>query len=410
VATVQLFALVVGLIGALTMLIGAHAWGIVWREPSATSLTQLLSIQVLAASLAGVQMALLRAEQRPVADASTQTGSVLLGLLVGLFVVLWFRTATALVAYPIVAASSSFVLAICIRRKRFRWARPAEGRELVKFNSRISVQNLSFFVLASLPMWVVSTSAGAAEVGFFSRAVLIPGMASFAMATALTRALQPYYRHLESAAERQRGVSDAVTVTLAIALPLFGGLAALAPQVVGLWLGPGWERTSALLPPIAIAFGFYVVFTLLANAAELYAKYSAVNYAQLIMLPIAFGWAAITWATGQTAWAAFILLVTTLPGLLFLAFQTERAGISDLWTRRRSLAAQVLVSSLPAVAAWLAANLAGVFLHQSLFLELGIGTLIGGAVFFVSLPRQPAVIILKRRGIWFPSARQTRRR
>jgi O-antigen/teichoic acid export membrane protein len=272
------------------------------------------------------------------------------------------------------------------------------------------VQNLIFFVLAFLPMWVVSTSAGAAEVGFFSRAVLITGMASIALTTALTRALQPYYRHFESVAELQRGVSDAVTVTLAIALPLFGGLAALAPEVIGLWLGPGWERTSALLPPIAIASGFYVVFTVLANAAELNAKFSAVNYAQLVMLPIAFGWAAITWVTGQTTWAAFILLVMTPPGLLFLAFQTERAGISDLWTRRRSLATQVLVSSLPALAAWLAANLAGIFLHQSLFLKLGIGTLIGGAVFFVSLPRQPAVIILKRRGIWFPSARQTRRR
>jgi O-antigen/teichoic acid export membrane protein len=254
-------------------------------------------------------------------------------------------------------------------------------------------------------MWVVSISAGPAEVGFFSRAVLIPGMASTAIATALTRALQPYYRHLDSEAERRRGVSDAITVAVAIVLPLFGGLAALAPQVIGLWLGPGWERTSALLPPIAIAFGFYVVFTLLANAAELYAKFSAVNYAQLVMLPIAIGWASITLATGQTGWAAFILLLMTLPGLLFLAVQTDRAGISNLWTRRRSLAVQVLVSSCPAVAAWLGTKLIGVIFDQSLLWELTIGTLIGAAVLVVSLPRQPAVIILRNRGVWFPTRR-----
>ena len=76
------------------------------------------------APLAVTSAALLRRERRAFADAVTQAGSVIIGLVVGVAAVWIWREPVLLVVSPIVAVSALLLGTLLLRRERYAWASP----------------------------------------------------------------------------------------------------------------------------------------------------------------------------------------------------------------------------------------------------------------------------------------------
>src|SRR5262249_14757520 len=76
-------AAVQGAVGAAVTFLAAPAWAALYDTPDAETLVRWLAIQVGLSPLAVTSSALLRRERRAVADAVTQAGSVIVGLVVG---------------------------------------------------------------------------------------------------------------------------------------------------------------------------------------------------------------------------------------------------------------------------------------------------------------------------------------
>lgn len=329
VAAVVTVSWVSGLLSGLMLIIGAPLWAATWQAPESIPLTRALAVQALFAAPAAAQLALLRREGRALADGAVQAASVVVAMAAGIAVVLSVRDPLALTITPVATSILTLGLATFVRRIRFRLVRPAGLRELLNFASHVSSQNVVFFLLLTAPSWTISVGSGTSALGQFSRASLLAGLPATALTSALTRALQPHYRHLQKPTERRAAVTDAVLVTGGLALAPFLGLAGLGPLVIAVWLGPGWSQAGAYMFPLAVGFGLYAVFTVMANAGEAHRHFRTVRRSQLSMSIPTIALVACGLAWGSPWFAVVMMLVMAVAGLVVLGIGLHRDELLD---------------------------------------------------------------------------------
>ncbi len=319
-------ALLQGLLGATVTLLAAPAWAALYHSPEAEPMVRWLAIQVGVVPLAITSAALLRRERRAVADAATQAGSVIVGLLVGVSVVWAWRSQNLLVVSPIVTAVTMLLSTAALRRRRFSLTRPDRAWSVRRANTQIVLQNVYFFVLAAVPVWLVSRVGNAHELGLYSRASAIPTMVVGAATVGLVRSVQPYYR---SVAPEAHGAAlrDLVVMTGAVGIPVMAVVAACAHPLIEVWLGPNWLGGAPYVPLVAAGAAAYLMFTILANAAETLSFLREVRFAQLAMLPALLVVIALAFANGSAMVASATTLVVALPGLAALIWVLERRGM-----------------------------------------------------------------------------------
>jgi O-antigen/teichoic acid export membrane protein len=341
-----------GLATAVLVWFFADGWVALWAGTSAaTRMLRMLCLQVLLSAPAAVSVALLRRQARPAADAAVQLASVVLGLIAGVVGISVIGTGDALVIAPTVTAALTLLLSSLLARPHEEGSRNEGLPVILGFAWRISNQNVIFFVLMSLPVWAVSRAAGPEELGQFSRALVLTQTPAFALAGAMVRAVQPFYR-LAGEGRLRASVDDSVSLSAWLAFPMFFGLAACAVPTVEVVLGPGWSKTSQLVLPLALGFGLYVVFSVAANAAQTLGAVRQVTIAQSTMLPVCV---AVS-AAGIFADSAFIAAVAfpamLSVGLLVMLHGLSARGIASLGIGLRNLGWHLAAASLAAVVAF----------------------------------------------------------
>ena len=252
--------------------------------------------------------ALLRRERRHWADAVTQGGSVIVGLVVGVAAVWTWREPVLRVVSPILASAGLLLGTVVLRRIRYPWAPPdCEWSVRRAEHADRAAEPLSF-ALSAVPVWLVSRVGDDHELGLFSRASAIPSMVVAAATVGLVRSVQPYYR---SVARENQGAAlrDLVVMTGAVGIPVMTLVAACAQPLITVWLGPAWVDGARYVPIVAAGSAAYLMFTLLANAAETLNHLREVRIAQLAMLPALLVVAVVSYALGSAQVAAATMLV-----------------------------------------------------------------------------------------------------
>lgn len=392
-------SIVSGGVAAGVLILGAPTWAALWNAPGSVYPMRLLSLQTVLAAPGAVQMALLRREQRSGWDAVGQTVPAVVGFACGAALAVVTRSEESLVAAPILTSVTAFAMAFLLRKHRFGLAMPAGASAILRLNRRVSTQNLFFFILTSVPIWVVSLSSSERDLGFFTRAVVIPGMASVALTLTLTRALQPYYRHITRGPQLRAALVDAAVVAATLSLPAFFGLSVLAPQVIDVWLGAGWAPSASVLSPLAVGYGLYVIFAVLSNAAEFLMLLDQVRVAQLAMVPSVAALVVVTLVTSDVMWAAWIMAAMSICGLLTLVWALAREGAIESHRVLGRLFLVALYGLFGAVAAFggrEALKMAG---EHSQATQLVVGATSGAIALAAVLPWQPAWSAAVRRGI-----------
>ncbi|HEX4685259.1 MAG TPA: oligosaccharide flippase family protein [Nocardioides sp.] len=384
-----------GALGAAVTWLAAPAWAALYDTPDAVTLVRWLAIQVGLSPLAVTSSALLRRERRAFADGVTQGGSVVVGLLVGLAAVWIWREGVLLVVSPIVAVITLLVGTLVLRRERYPWESPDKAWSVRRANTQIVLQNLYFFVLSAVPVWLVSQAGSSHELGLFSRASAIPSMVVGAVTVGLVRSAQPYYR---SVAEENRGsaLRDLVVMTGAIGIPVMTVIAATADPLLTVWLGPRWVDGARYVPLVAAGSAVYLMFTLLANAAETLSYLKEVRFAQLAMLPALLAVAAVSFGLGSAMLAAATMLVVALPGLATLVVVLVRRGLDHLGGALRATALQLGVGVVIGGAGWLCAQATG---DLGSWPSLVLSGALVAVLFVVTLPLRPEWSVMRSRGL-----------
>lgn len=385
-----------GCLGAIALIVGAPAWSWAWHAPAATTFSRILALQVLLAAPAAVSLARVRRAGNARADAFIQAVATVTGLALGVLSLYVTGDPLSLTVAPIVGAAMNLLMAQRVARPSSIHG-PFQSKDVLAWTWRISRQNTFFFLLLSLPAWAVSVGTNPFLLGQFSRASLLTGLAATALSTALVRALSPFYREARMG-DLKGAVTDAATVVGGIAMPSFLLLAIIGGRIIDIWLGPGWHEAARIVPLLALGYGVNVVFTVLANAAEMLGQFREVKYAQFAMALVGIALAALLVVSGKLLVGASLILAMSSVGIVVLLVGLRGGPTIDASRLVKSLGVQAAWSLWVAVAAGVALRLGSHFELSNVTSILLTGC-VGMFAWAATLRWQPSWMILRERRV-----------
>jgi PST family polysaccharide transporter len=259
---VALMLATVALAGPLARLYG---------EPLLVPVLRVLALAPFLASLTVVQQALLRRELAFRQLTIRQTAGSLAGGAAGVGLALGGAGVWALVAQQLAGQAVALLVLWQVSRWRPAWRfSPRHFRELLGFGANVLGAGLLRIIGFQADRLLIGYVLGTAEVGYYSVAQRLLLIVSDLLSGSVERIVLPLFAKVQHDPERvRRGLFTAGRILSLAAIPAFAGLAATAPQVIDVGLGPQWRPALAatqLLAPMSLAFSLSFFFAPLMTA------------------------------------------------------------------------------------------------------------------------------------------------
>lgn len=242
VSTAFWFTVVLGAVLGLLVLVLAGPLAAVLGEPELAPILQWLSLGFLVTALGRVPNALMLRDLRFRSLAARGLLANSVGGIVGITLAMLGAGVWALVAQNIVqAAVITLVLFAASRyvpRARFDRARL---RELWSFGSRVLGFDLVNVAYRRGDDLIIGVLLGPVALGFYSVAYRLLMVITDTLARTIQQVAVPTFSRLQDEPERLRtAFSAAVRLNLMVAMPMAGGLAVVAPELVPVVFGAQW--------------------------------------------------------------------------------------------------------------------------------------------------------------------------
>jgi PST family polysaccharide transporter len=242
-----------------------------YSAPLLEPVLQVLAVAPLLAALTVVQQALLRRELRFKALTLRQTIGSLAGGATGVGLALSGAGVWALVGQQLAGQLVALLVLWSVSAWRpgwhFSWR---HFRELFSFGANVLGAGLLRIIGFQADRLLIGYVLGTTEVGYYSVAQRLLMIVSDLLSGSAERIVLPLFARLQHDRERvRRGLFTAGRILSLAAFPCFAGLAATAPLVIDVGLGPQWRPAllaTQLLVPMSLCFSLSFFFAPLLTA------------------------------------------------------------------------------------------------------------------------------------------------
>jgi O-antigen/teichoic acid export membrane protein len=289
ISALSVFGFGFGVFGAVILYLSADWWAALWGAPLSAEPVRWLSISALIFPCYGLASGVMRrvGEFRLLAGVTVLTNVG--GMAIGVFAVVYFRSASSLLVSVIFAQAAATTF-IYIRYRRFLLRSPAirgVRGELV-FTGQLSVSRLLTYFNSNFGRWGVSIGLGSGVLGQWNRADVLTTVPFQQLQASMVQAVYPEFRHDIGTQERSRKLwPDLLALVGWLTMPLSIIAAFVVPAVIPILFGPGWEVAAAVAPPLAIAGGITVCTAVLSAAVEALSRFDWIWRAQFLHLALA---------------------------------------------------------------------------------------------------------------------------
>lgn len=255
------FTLLLGAILTVAILVSAPFVAEFYRMPEVTRAVQELSVLFILMSLSTVPVALcqrdLEFKKLALVDLVCYAcgSSVAIGLAYG------GLGAHSLTIGYLVEAGLTAVIMLGLRPVPFPRLRWHELRDLIGFGSGMTVARIGVYLAEQGDRMIIGRQLDAFSLGLYTRAYDIITYPSAVYHSIVGTVLFPSFSRMQGDPERLgRAFRRALFANAVLLLPASAGLFVLAPELVSMLMGPGWE--SAVLPfqVIAVSLHFRVSY------------------------------------------------------------------------------------------------------------------------------------------------------
>ncbi|GGG21822.1 hypothetical protein GCM10007304_39570 [Rhodococcoides trifolii] len=263
-------ALISGAVVSMALLLSANLWSDLWGTPEAVNPTRIIALFVLAAPQSVVMQGVARRRgSYKLLAISTVTANVV-GMGVGVACALQFRSASALVVSPIL---SQVLVPILIQIGLRRFYYPAFDKEISKtitpFVGKVLVFGLLAYAGRNVPRIAVSRFLGSSVYGNWNRSDVLTSMPLQTVETAIVQVVYPEFRH--DILDRKRAHDNWANMMLLVAwigVPTSVGLGVVAPHLIPILFGPGWQIAAIIAPGLALASGLQMPGSVLSSGLQ----------------------------------------------------------------------------------------------------------------------------------------------
>jgi O-antigen/teichoic acid export membrane protein len=259
----------------------------------------------------------------------------------------WLRSYWALAIGMVCGRLTGVAISYALHPFRPRWSLSRAG-DLLHFSLWLVGLNLTGFLKDRAPDFIVGKLAGAHALGMWSVANELSSMVGTELIAPMNRAALPTYsRFAEDRAALAGAYLSALGLVAVLVMPLVVGLAAVAPLVVAVLLGPQWHDTGPLIALLAF-YGLADIFLRTAASAVLAAGRPAVyvkiySFQVCLLLPLSF-WLTREYGVQGTVLATIATAIGLLPLNATLVGRaigvTARQLVAGVW--RPLLAAAIM--------------------------------------------------------------------
>lgn len=225
-------------------------------------ITMALSITFLFAGFSAQHTALMRRQMRFSALACVDVGAMACGIAAAIAAALAGAGYWSLVALAVVQPLAEMVLCNVLSGWRpGRWQMSAQVGEMLRFGGTLTAANMVNFVSRNFDNLVIGRFAGAAQLGFYSKAyalLLMPVQQINGPIAAV--AIPAMARLQDQPGDYRRYYLKVVQIIAYVSMPLAVLLAVLSEEVVLILLGPQWHEA-------AIIFQILSLFVIVQNVA-----------------------------------------------------------------------------------------------------------------------------------------------
>lgn len=283
------------LIGAsVALVLLLSAWPLAWFYDDARliALVALLGVGPLMQGCENIGVVAFRKELNFDREFRFLLSKRLLSFAITVSLALWLRSYWALAIGMVCGRLAGVAISYALHPFRPRWSLSRAG-DLLHFSLWLVAQNLAVFLKDRGPDFIIGKFAGAHALGMWSVANELSNLVGTELIMPMNRAALPTYSRLaqDRAALAGAYLSAAGLVALLV-MPLVVGLAAVAPLVVAVLLGPQWRDVGPLISLLAF-HGLTDVFLRTAAAAVLAsgrpAVFVKIYWIQVcLLLPLSF--------------------------------------------------------------------------------------------------------------------------
>jgi len=214
-------------------------------------------------------------------------------------------------------ANAAIQLAFCF------WLRPvwptlrpdwSRIRPIVHFGVGVLAAMLLSKIAMRADNWVAGRFLGAAALGFYSRAYSLMDMANQLPGVVMTRVMIPHFARHAHASERAalalRQFYLIHVAAAALTLPLSVATVLLAPEIIAILLGPGWEPAVPVLAILGAGIFFRLGYKVSGSVVLGYGRSWRAAFQAAIYAILVVGGSLFAYRYGLTgiAWAVFVAL------------------------------------------------------------------------------------------------------
>ena len=143
---------------------------------------------------------------------------------------------------------------------------PGLVRPLLHYGAFRTLEHLAWVAFTSADVIIIGRWLGPADLGLYTVALNFAGMPLSKVAPIINQVAFPAFALVQAdPAEARYYVMKAMRLMAVLAVPVFFGISAVAPEVVALVFGPHWAGAEPMLAVLALAISFRAVLLVIPN-------------------------------------------------------------------------------------------------------------------------------------------------
>ena len=267
--TAWTFEILVGATVAVLMLLSARLVADFYNEPDLTNVIRVLAIGSVAQGFQNIGVVAFRAEMRFDREFLFMTSKKLIAIGTTIPLVFMLDSYWALVIGQTTGRVAGTALSYWVHPYRPRFALQG-ARDLFHFSKWLLVINIISYLKERSSDLVIGRVSGPAALGIFSVSYELASLPSTELVAPINRAVFPAYAKLATESRQALSVEylSVIGLIMLLAVPAVLGVAASAPVLIPVVLGPNWIAAIPVVTLLAL-FGFTNLIQSNAQAAYL---------------------------------------------------------------------------------------------------------------------------------------------
>lgn len=270
---------------------------------------------------------------------------------------------------------------------RFEYEKTAV-RQFLSFGSKTTASSLLWYVYTKADIFVIGRVLGADVLGVYSIASQFPQTISRLVPATWNRIAYPLFAKYQQSPELKQILTKSSSLLSLVCLPIFFGLAALAPEVISLTFGPNWGEAVFPLQMLAIVAAIETATGLLPSVLNAIGRPGinmAINLFAVVLFPLAFLGSAHQWGLVGVLWVSIALYSYRYLVFLFITCRMLRLSV---WTYAKGHLGSIFSTIIMFFAVIF---LNHVVIDLNIYIRIGVSIVLGATLYTV------AQLLLNRR-------------